>query len=205
MVLLWITVSEEIRLLFSFKDRIEFCRATRGQGWMADSKKSSGGLDSGLLGGSPIVRGPLGVYPRLCLLPTILTFHQHKKKIICHHRFAITPPCSKIQWVSKGGIKAACDWIQKWRKKELKWEITCSFHQQWLHWSMAEALFLHKVRFSVGMKKVYVSVEEYVFMSAQMLHVLHTWRALYLTSSQFIIIIPIVSLTVILDYVYATF
>lgn len=59
-------------------------------------------------------------------------------------------------------------------KKELKREITCSFHQPWLHWSMAEALFLRKVRFSGGMKKLYVTVEEYVFVSAQMLHVFHT-------------------------------
>lgn len=104
-----------------------------------------------------------------------------------------------------GGDKSSMWLDAEMENKRTKLEITCSFHQQWLHWSMAEALFLHKVRFSVGMKKVYVPVEEFLFMSAQMLHVLHTWRALYLTSGQFIIIIPIVSFTVILDYVYATF
>lgn len=42
--------------------------------------------------------------------------------------------------------------------------------------------------------------EEYVFVSAQMLHVPHTWHALYLTSAWFII-----SVTVIWTNMYATF
>lgn len=53
-----------------------FYGATQGRGWMAVSEKSSGVLDTSLLGGAPIVRAPLGVYPRLCLSPTIRTFHQ---------------------------------------------------------------------------------------------------------------------------------
>lgn len=150
-------------------------------------------------GGPPLFGVPSAFIPVFVSCQRYLLFTSTQKRLFATIDSPSLHRAAKYNRFQRGGIKAACDWIQKWRKKELKWEITCSFHQQWLHWSMAEALFLHKVRFSGGMKKVYVPVEEYVFMSAQMLHVLHTWRALYLTSGQFIIIIPIVSFTVILD------
>lgn len=151
-------------------------------------------------GGPPLFGVPSAFIPVFVSCQRYLLFTSTQKRLFATIDSPSLHRAAKYNGFQRGGggIKA-CDWIQKWRKKELKWEITCSFHQQWLHWSMAEVLFLHKVRFSGGMKKVYVPVEEYVFMSAQMLHVLHTWRALYLTSGQFIIIIPIVSFTVILD------
>lgn len=195
---LWMTVSEEIVLLFFFKgDEIEFPRATRGQGWMAVSKKSSGFLDTGRLGGPPLFRVPLAFIPGF-------VSHQWYVLFISIYTFHI---------VGGRGIKA-CDWIQKRRKKtkkkkKLKREITCSFHQPWIHCSMAEAQCLCRVRFSGGMKKVYVTGEKHVFVSEQMLHVPHTSCALYiyiyLTSGWFIIIISIVSFTVIWTYMYTTF
>lgn len=123
--------------------------------------------------GGPIVRGPFSVYPPLCLSPTIRTFHRHTKRF-----FAIVSPSLRCaekynRFKRRGKIKAY-EWIQKRKKKELKWEITCSFHQPWLHWSVAEALRLRTVRYSGAKKKVYVTVEESLFVSPQMLHVPHT-------------------------------
>lgn len=92
--------------------------------------------------GAPIVWGPLGVYPRLCLSPTIRTFHR------CTKRLFVTIVSPSLRRAVKyngfkrgrrgGGNKGI--WLDTEKeKKELKREITCSFHQPWLHWSMAEA------------------------------------------------------------------
>lgn len=55
------------------------------------------------------------------------------------------------------------------------------------------------------MKKLYVTREEYIFVSAQMLHVLHMSYALYLPSGWFIILVSVVPFTEIWIYTYAAF
>lgn len=158
-----------------------FYGATQGWRWMAVSKESSGVLDTSLLGGalfglpSAFIRGFVS-RQRYVLFTTA-------QKIICLHSFHSCHLCVARQ--STMGLNTlgnkSMD-TKRRRKKNLKRDITC----------MAEALGpCIVIWWFEGMKKVYVTGEEYVFVSAQTYHVPHMWSPLLL-NIRFIITISIV-------------